>query len=131
MKLIKNLPKLLVIFILFAFPQPVSAQSWTPECIYQPEQDVATFQGLECLVARFLNIAISLIGVAIFFMLILGSYKLMTSSGDPKNVDIGKQIITNALIGLIVAISSWFIISFISTLTGSQWVTTFNTQVRN
>jgi hypothetical protein len=136
-----NIPmsaKLLIVvglFILLPFVSaaPVHAQtkSWSGGCVYKDAQgdDIATFQGVECIVSNFLNVAITLIGVAILVMIVFGAYQILASGGDPKAVEGGKATITHAVLGLIIAISAWFIISFIAKFTGSEQITKFNTQV--
>jgi len=93
------------------------------------EGDVATIQGVECLVQNVLAVVVSLIGIAILVMLVVGAFKLMTSGGDPKAVDAGKQTITYAIGGLVIALSAWFIINFVAEFTGAQSIKTFSTQI--
>lgn len=82
--------------------------------------DVATIKGFECIVSNILNVAITLIGLGIFAMLIIGSYQMITSGGDPKAVEAAKATITYAVMGLVIAILAWFIIFAIATLTGAN-----------
>jgi hypothetical protein len=115
---------------LLSFSSLAQAQAqtkpWSDGCVYG---DVATIQGVECLARNFLNVAIPILGVVILVVIILGAYKILTSGGDPKAVEAGKNTITYAVLGLIVAISGWFIINFISTFTGVQNIKEFNTQI--
>jgi len=62
-------------------------------------------------------------------MLIIGSFKLLTSGGDPKAVDAGKQTVTFAIIGLVVAVSAWLILSLVARFTGVEQILNFSTQV--
>ena len=114
------------------FPSPAHAQiqdwvSINSGCV--AEGDVATIQGVECLVQNVLAVVVSLIGIAILVMLVVGAFKLMTSGGDPKAVDAGKQTITYAIGGLVIALSAWFIINFVAEFTGAQSIKTFSTQI--
>ncbi len=90
---------------------------------------VATIQGIECLFQNVLAVIITLIGVAVLVMLIIGSFKLLTSGGDPKAVDAGKQTVTFAIIGLVVAVSAWLILSLVARFTGVDQILRFSTQV--
>ena len=87
-------------------------------------EDVPSFKFIETLFSRILNIAIGLISLAILVMIVVGAYRILTSGGDPKGVQAGKDTITWAVIGLVIALSSYFIIQLIGTITGAD-VTTF------
>ena len=53
-------------------------------------------------------------------MIIIGGFKYMTSGGDPKQTQAASQTITYAIIGLIAALGSWFILKFIGAFTGAD-----------
>ena len=117
-----------------AYPTPVSAQTrdWISidtRCVY--DGDVATIAGLECIVGNLLNVAITLIGLGVFAMLLLGAFRFLTSGGDPKAVEAAKGTITTAILGLIVAISAWFIINLIAQFTGATRILNFSTNIDN
>ena len=130
--------QLISVFFFFSY-QPILAQpqDWSNPCTVAVSDvvpnstdtdDVATIQGLECLVANVLSVAVSLIGVAILVMLVLGAYRILTSGGDPKAVEGGKNTITYAILGLILALSAWFILQLIARFTGAN-ILIFSTQV--
>lgn len=76
---------------------------------------------LKCLPALFVNLiaaAMTFAGVVALFIIIWGGYKFMTSGGDPKQLDTARKTLTYAIIGLIIVFLSFFIINFISTVTG-------------
>lgn len=136
------LPFLLILPLLLPLLFPVSASAQTKpwdhpdfvnagiKCVEGSGPDaVATIQGLECLVANMLNIAITLIGVGVFAMILFGAFQYLTSQGDPKAAEAGKQTITYAIIGLVLAISAWFILNLISGFTGLPQILQFNTQI--
>lgn len=138
MKFIHRNLGVLVVTILFIFgylfPQQAFAQlqgiaSWSQineNCV---SDDVATIIGIECLFARFIGIAISLIGIAILVMLVIGAYQILFSGGDPKAVESGRNTITYAILGLIIAISAWFIINLIASVTGASGITIFKVSI--
>lgn len=110
-----------VLTIMFlVIPHPVFAQSpWESQCFAQiGVEKIATIRGIECIVANILNLAIRFIGLALFVMILVGGFKLLTAGGDPKAVESGKQTITLAIGGLIMAIMSWFVLVLISNVTG-------------
>lgn len=59
-------------------------------------------------------ISIGALAVIIFF--IWGAFEWMTAGGDTKGVQSGRQRITNAVIGLILLVSSFTIVGILGTL---------------
>ncbi|MBU1117474.1 hypothetical protein KKD37_00755 [Patescibacteria group bacterium] len=107
---------------LFSFVSPVQAQtsgSWASHdqrCV--ANGDVATIQGVECLVFFVLQVIVSLAGIVFLFMFISGGFKYLFSSGEQKAVAAASSTLTLAVIGLVGIIASWLILSFIQTFTG-------------
>lgn len=102
----------------------VAAQvEWTGGCVVETQfgdqtAQVATIQGIECLVANVLATATTFIGLAAFVMLLLGGFLYLTSGSSGKGVEAAKQTITYAIIGIVVALMAFFILTLISTITG-------------
>ena len=123
----------LSLFIMFAVigivsPQPVFAQNTTPwsgVCIDSTNPDVATVQGLECLVRNILNIAVTAVGIAAFVMFLVGSFLYLTSGGNPKGTEAGQKTITFAIIGVVVSLTGFIALNFITTFTGVESIKTF------
>src|SRR3989344_1595220 len=46
-------------------------------------------------------------------MIIYGGYTWMTAAGNPDNVDKGKRILVNAVIGLVVILISYAVVTFV------------------
>ena len=88
---------------------------------------VVTIRGLECVVENILTIAVSAIGFGGFVMLIIGSFQFLLSGSDTKGVEGGKSTMSYAIIGIILAMTSWMILNFIATFTGVQTITRFTT----
>lgn len=80
--------------------------------------DVATIQGLGCVIANVLSIAITTIGLAAFVMFIFASFKLLVKSGDSKSKDEAKKTFTYAVAGIVLALSSFIILNLIGQFTG-------------
>jgi hypothetical protein len=80
--------------------------------------EVATLQAFECIFESLINIAISVGGVIAFIMLIMGGFSYLTAGDDPKKAQKARNTITFAVIGLVLLIAAWFILSFIEELTG-------------
>ncbi len=98
-------------------------ENWD-KCV-DPKTSVAT---LDCLPIVFKNIvtaAIILSGVVALFMIIFSGMRYISSSGDPKAVEAAKGTLTWAIIGLIVILLSFFILTFISSFTGVTCIKMF------
>lgn len=59
------------------------------------------------------NALFFIIGAVSIIMIIVGGLKMVTSQGDPKNVESGRNTILYAVIGVIVAIASYGIVTFV------------------
>jgi hypothetical protein len=111
-------------------PTPVHAQTkeWSGVCVGNTAESssVATIQGLECLLANSLMVFITLIGLVGFLMLIVASFRYLLSGGNAKGTEAARNSITYAIIGLVVALCSFFIINIIASFTGISLLTNFS-----
>ena len=99
-------------------PTPVHA-AWGGACVGSGESaDVPTLKGFACLFAQVLPIIFTLIGLAMFIMLLWGGFRYLTSGGDPKAIDGAKSTLTMALAGIVMALGAWFVLTLIQTITG-------------
>lgn len=57
-------------------------------------------------------------GLILFLYLVFGGFIMITGGGNPKNMDQGKSIITNAIIGFVVIFTSYWLIQIIEIITG-------------
>ena len=131
-KLVASFLVLVASFYVLATPAHAQ-QAWTQgTCTggYGGITDVATIQGLECLVSNLLATIITIIGIAAFIMFLIGSFRWLTSGGT-KGVESAKGAITYAVIGIIVALASFIILQFITSFTGVDTILKFNTQIDN
>ncbi len=115
--------KLLISIVFFSLlfassPAPASAQVFKPwDCL---EQGVAT---LRCVPIIFQNVVTALLmfaGAVALFLIIYSGIKLVTSGGDPKQVEAARKIMTYAIIGTVVVLLSFAIVYFIGYITGSS-----------
>jgi hypothetical protein len=84
------------------------------------ENGVAT---LRCLPVVFQNVVsafLILVGAVTLFLIIYSAIKLVQSGGDPKQVQAARSIMTYAIIGAIIVLSSFAIIYFIGFITKSE-----------
>lgn len=119
---------------LFVFASPVQAQTspWGGKCVGSSAaaKDVATIQGIECLVGNVLSVAISIIGIAAFVMFLSGSFQYLTAGSNSKGVESGQKAISFAIVGIVVALASFLILRLVSQFTGVTSILEFTTQVR-
>jgi len=130
--------KLLIIFLLaigyWLLPVlPAQAQFDPNTGIYTDIKgdEIASISWIQTLFGSILTIALRLVGIAAFAMLLVGGFKILTSGGNPDNMEAGKQTLTYAIIGLAVAALGYFIIQFISTFTGVTGIETFSIPTPN
>lgn len=79
---------------------------------------VATIQGLECVFANVVSIAVVFAGLALFVMLVIGGFKYLTSGGDAKATEQAQKTMTYAILGLVVIIAAYLILRFLAVFTG-------------
>lgn len=87
-------------------------------CRLNPDADVCKTRPKELsqVVKEAISIISWIIGVLAVIMIIYAGFLMVTSAGDPGKVATAKNIILYAVIGLIVAISAWAIISFVTNI---------------
>ncbi len=98
-------------------------QPWADGC---QSGGVATIQGIECLIANVLSVAITLIGITGFVMMILGAFRYLVSGGNSKETETARKTLTYAVIGLVVALSSYVILNLIAEFTGVESILKFD-----
>ena len=69
-------------------------------------------------VTMIVNIMLWLIGILAVIMLIFGGIKYATSAGDTTKVTSAKNTIMYAVIGLVIAVFSWAIVSWVTNTLG-------------
>lgn len=146
LKKIFRIPVFLMTLVMFVFmAQPAQAQTtaaWSGNCVEQetirftnnsgetPQSgsetvNVATIQGLQCLIANVLSVIISAIGLTGFVMMIVASFMYLLSGGNSKGIENSRNTITYAVVGLVVALSSVIILNIIAAFTGISLITNF------
>ncbi len=99
--------------------------TWSGVCVGGTDNDVATIQGLECLIANVFTVIITLIGLAAFVMLIVGAVRWLVSGGNSSNIDKARSTMTYAIIGIVVALSAFIVINLLAGFTGVDVIKTF------
>lgn len=115
----------LALYLYSALPA-FAQKEWAPERCYTTTdiggstKKVATLRGLECMVSNILAVATTFIGLAAFVMIIVGAFLYLTSGGNSKGTEAGKQALTYAIIGIIVALMAYWVLVLISNFTGVE-----------
>ena len=65
------------------------------------------------LISRLMGPAFSVAALLVTFYFIIGAFKFMTSAGDKAKVGEAREMITHAIIGLILLLMMWLILRFI------------------
>ncbi|MBD3250608.1 MAG: hypothetical protein GF381_03510 [Candidatus Pacebacteria bacterium] len=101
-------------------------QSWSniePSCVARG--DVATIQGVMCLLANVLSVSLTFIGLIGFIMMVVGSIQWMLAGGNSQEVEKAGKTMLYAFIGLVLALSSFIIINIIAQFTGVNIIKEF------
>lgn len=71
------------------------------------------------LLSRAMPIVIGLAGLALLLMLITAGYSYMTSGGDAKKLEQGKQRLTNAILGFIIIFGAYWLVQIVGIMFGT------------
>lgn len=73
----------------------------------------------QSLIAKALSIILSFLGIIFLCLMIYGGFKWMLARGNPKETDVARDLIRDAIIGLAIVVSAYAITVFIGgVLTG-------------
>ena len=70
-------------------------------------------EGLEVIVGRVINVALSFSGMIVLCYIIYAGFLWLTAAGDSKQVDKAKDILRNAVIGLLILAAAYAISTFV------------------
>lgn len=118
---IKNILRLAFFYSLLVVVPSVSAQirDWDDiddkgtSCLVD---GVPTLKCFEVVVGNFLFMANAFILLVLFIMFVIGSFKYLTSLGDASKIEEAKGTFKWAIIGLIVYVSAYLILTIIDIL---------------
>ncbi len=84
------------------------------------ENGVATLRCLPVVFHNVVNAFLIFVGVVALSLIIYSGIRLVTSGGDPKQVEAARKIMNYAIIGAITVLSSFAILYFIGFITKSS-----------
>jgi len=74
---------------------------------------------LESTVVRVVQWVLGFLGLVAVIMILIGGFQWMTAGGNEEKVASAKKIISAAVIGLIVVLLAWAIVTFVVSSTGT------------
>ena len=64
----------------------------------------------------------TIVPVLAIFMIVIGGFLFLTSSGDPQNIQRGRDILRTTVLGLVLIFVAWLIVNLLFTLIGvADW----------
>jgi hypothetical protein len=95
------------------------------ETLFESHQGIAGIandsqeaSGITALISAVLPNVYIISGLVLFLYMIFGGFLVISSAGDAKKTDEGKQALTNAIIGFGIIFASYWIIQIIEIITG-------------
>ena len=64
-------------------------------------------------IVNIINAAISVVGIVGVLVIVMAGQRLITSSGDPGKIKQAKDMILWAVVGIVIAVLAWAIITFV------------------
>ena len=77
------------------------------------------------MLANVFSIALTALGIAGFIMIIYAAFNMMIMGGNSQATEKSKNTITMAVVGIILALSSFIIVNLISDFTGLEVIKNF------
>lgn len=119
----KIIKSILVVSLVLMTVMPVnvlaegtSTNIFSAPCRDNPDQPIckqANQSTLPQLIKRIVDIMLFLIGAISVLMVVVGGIRYVTSGGDPQQVKAAKDTVLYAVIGLVIAILAYAIVSFV------------------
>jgi hypothetical protein len=80
---------------------------------------------INVLLGNLVQALVMLAGLALFVMILIGGFNYLTSAGDAKKAESGRNTIFWAIVGIVVMVSSYAIIRAIEIFTGVEGLLEF------
>jgi hypothetical protein len=77
-------------------------------------------QGIGSIISSAIPLVIGLAGLGLLLMIISAGYTLMTSAGDAKKMEMGKQRLTYAIVGFILVFGAYWAVQIIGVMFGNS-----------
>ena len=70
---------------------------------------------LPTIIGRVINVILGFLGIILLFYVLLAGFKWMTAGGNAKQTDEAKDMIKNAVIGMVIIVAGFAISNFVIT----------------
>ena len=87
--------------------------------------DPAQISDIVGIIANIIKLLAPAAAIAVFVMILVAGFQFLTSGGDPKSVAAARTTFTYAILGAILVVVVWLILTLIKAVTGVN-VTTVN-----
>jgi hypothetical protein len=84
------------------------------------ESNTGTWTAIGCistnptdLLGKIVGLAMGIAGGIAFLLMLFGGFQIMTSAGNPEQLNAGRELIVSAITGLLLIIFSIFLLQFI------------------
>lgn len=84
-----------------------------------PDKFLYSNGNLGSIISKALPIVIGLAGLGLLVMLIMGGFTLLTSAGDAKKMEQGKNQVTYAIVGFLVIFGAYWVVQIIGVMFGT------------
>lgn len=96
-----------------AFNNPLKTVAGSTGAGYDVTDEKTGTSGIESLISTIITAVLSFLGVIFLILMIYGGFLWMTAAGNEEQVKKSGQLITAAIIGLIIVISAYAISYFV------------------
>lgn len=81
-------------------------------------QEPAKLSDIVGILERIIRLLAPAAGIAFLIMLLVGGFQFVTSGGDPKAAGQARTTLTYAVVGIILVVAAWLILTVIKAATG-------------
>ena len=81
-------------------------------------QDPARISDIVPIIANIIKLLAPAVAIAVFVMILIAGFQFLTSGGDPKSVAAARTTLTYAILGAILVVVVWLILTLIEYVTG-------------
>ena len=85
---------------------------------YALTNDPAQISDIVGVLERIIQLLAPMAAVAVFIMIVIAGFQFLTSGGDPKGVASARTTFTYAILGVILVVAVWLILTLIEAVTG-------------
>jgi len=87
--------------------------------------EVPTIMDLEGVFSNIVRVALGFAGIALFVMLLIGGFNLITAGSEAPKAEAAKKTITYAILGVVFVALAFLILRVIEAITGAEGILQF------